>query len=104
MITEAQHDEQTRDIESALVEGVMLRKPLDSNGFKTWVVVFSGGKVVGDFFYFDQDDGAYTENRPAVISFVGSRPSQKSFREQGFSVGRPVWYNRLTNDLEIRIV
>ena len=103
MVTQAQHDEQTADLAAAVVEGVMLRKPLDANGFKTWIIVFSGGKVVGDFFYYDQDDGAWTENRPAVISFVGMRPSQKSFREQGFSVARPVWYNPLTRDLEIRV-
>lgn len=104
MITQEMHDEQTADIDGAIVEGVMLRKPLDSNGFKTWIIVFSGGKVVGDFWYYDQEDGAYTENRPAVISEVGNRPSQKSFRNQGFNVGRPVWYNTLTNDLEIRRV
>ena len=50
MVTQEMHDEQTADIAAAVVEGVILRKPLDANGFKTWIIVISGGKIVGDFF------------------------------------------------------
>lgn len=92
--------EETQDINSAWVDGRMVRFA-NENGTLS-VIVISKGKVVADFMAWQDQDGDHRMDVTALYSRVGERAAERDFVKAGWSKGKSVAYNTITGEIELR--